>query len=421
MRGSPGSAAGCNPAESGTDSPCPRDFAPDAVSSARSLREPRFGAIIATATGDGRLPATSIGLQIASAPPDPEPSPAGPRRRGGLPPPVTIPVAAVHGILSGLAARGDAATVAAVVAEAGISPALLEAPGARVTGAHYVALFRRLIERLDDECIALLPRPVRRGAFALVVRSTLGAPSLAVALKRIGRGFGVVMEDVAFRVVTDGALTGLVLTPQPARPQPRNFYFELMLRSIWRLLAWLNGGRLATQRFDFCFPEPDYAAIYPAIFPAPRCFDRPAAGIWIESRLLEAPVRREAAALETFIAASPDIVILPWQDDRAASAQVRALLRDDAPMWPDLPAIARRLHMSVSTLQRRLAAEGTSFQTVKDQLRRDLAIVRLASSAEPLAALSADLGFADCAAFQRAFKTWTGSPPGSYRRRQAGG
>lgn len=376
-------------------------------------------AIIATGTGDGRLPATSIGLQIASAPP--APPPAGARRRTALPPPVTIPVAAVHGILSGMAARGDAAAVAAVVAEAGISPALLDAPGARVTGEQYVALFRRLIERLDDECIALLPRAVRRGAFALVVRSTLGAPALSVAMKRIGRGFGVVMEDVDFRVVTDGGLTGLVLTPHPGRPQPRNFYFELMLRCCWRLLAWLKGGRLAVQRFDFCFPEPDYAAIYPAIFPAPRCFDRPAAAIWIESRLLEAPVRREAASLEAFIAAAPDIVILPWQDERSAGAQVRALLRDDAPVWPDLPATARRLNMSVSTLQRRLAAEGTSFQTVKDQLRRDLAIVRLASSAEPLAALSADLGFADCAAFQRAFKTWTGSPPGTYRRRQAGG
>lgn len=365
--------------------------------------------------GDGRLPVKSIGLQIASPPP-----PAGPRRRPGLPPPVTIPVAAVHGILSGMAARAGAGEIAAVVAKAGIAPALLDAPGARVTGAQYVALFRCLIERLDDECIALLPRPVRRGAFALVVRSTLGAPSLAVAMKRIGRGFGVVMEDVTFQVVEDGALTGLALTTHPDRPQPRNFYFELMMRSCWRLLAWLTGGRLPAHRFDFCFPEPDYAAIYPAIFPAPRCFDRPSAAIWIETRLLDAPLRREAASLETFIASSPDIIILPWQDERSASAQVRALLREDAPSWPDLPATARRLNMSVSTLQRRLAAEGTSFQTVKDQLRRDLAIVRLASGSEPLAVLSADLGFADGAAFQRAFKTWTGSPPGAYRRRQAG-
>ena len=72
--------------------------------------------------------------------------------------------------------------------------------------------------------------------------------------------------------------------------------------------------------------------------------------------------------------------------------------------------------MAASTLQRRLAADGTSFQALKDELRRDLAIVRLHTGTLPLAALADELGFADSAAFQRAFKNWTGSAPGAYRR-----
>ena len=72
--------------------------------------------------------------------------------------------------------------------------------------------------------------------------------------------------------------------------------------------------------------------------------------------------------------------------------------------------------MSASTVQRRLATEGTSFQALKDELRRDLAIVRLNTSQVALATLADELGFADSAAFQRAFKGWTGSAPGTYRR-----
>jgi AraC-like DNA-binding protein len=72
--------------------------------------------------------------------------------------------------------------------------------------------------------------------------------------------------------------------------------------------------------------------------------------------------------------------------------------------------------MSTSTLQRRLASEGSSFQSLKDELRRDTAIVRLHTSTVPLATLADELGFADSAAFQRAFKGWTGSAPGAYRR-----
>jgi AraC-like DNA-binding protein len=72
--------------------------------------------------------------------------------------------------------------------------------------------------------------------------------------------------------------------------------------------------------------------------------------------------------------------------------------------------------MAASTLQRRLAMDGTSFQSLKDELRRDLAIVRLHTSTASLSALADELGFADSTAFQRAFKKWTGSAPGSYRR-----
>ena len=71
--------------------------------------------------------------------------------------------------------------------------------------------------------------------------------------------------------------------------------------------------------------------------------------------------------------------------------------------------------MVISTLQRQLAEEGTTFQAVKDDLRRDIAIQRLSGSVVPLSTLATELGFSDSATFQRAFKVWTGSPPGAYR------
>jgi AraC-like DNA-binding protein len=86
------------------------------------------------------------------------------------------------------------------------------------------------------------------------------------------------------------------------------------------------------------------------------------------------------------------------------------------PVWLDLSAAAHALHMSVSTLHRNLSQEGTTFQTLKDELRRDIAISRLITTNVSLGALATELGFSDSAAFQRAFKCWTGSPPGEYRR-----
>jgi AraC-like DNA-binding protein len=53
---------------------------------------------------------------------------------------------------------------------------------------------------------------------------------------------------------------------------------------------------------------------------------------------------------------------------------------------------------------------------VKDGLRRDIAVHRLANSNTGVAALAYDLGFADATGFCRAFKQWTGSSPTDYRK-----
>ena len=75
----------------------------------------------------------------------------------------------------------------------------------------------------------------------------------------------------------------------------------------------------------------------------------------------------------------------------------------------------RVFHMSARTLQRRLEEEQTRFTEVLDRARLDLARRLLADPALPLADVAFRLGFADLAAFSRAFKRWTGKPPGQWR------
>ncbi len=96
---------------------------------------------------------------------------------------------------------------------------------------------------------------------------------------------------------------------------------------------------------------------------------------------------------------------------------VNAKLREELPRGtPALADIAQRLHMAPRTLQRRLEEEGVQFSELLDLMREERARALLKDPAVSLTEIAFSLGFHDLATFSRAFKRWTGVPPGTYRR-----
>jgi AraC-like DNA-binding protein len=86
------------------------------------------------------------------------------------------------------------------------------------------------------------------------------------------------------------------------------------------------------------------------------------------------------------------------------------------PAGADAAEVAETMHMSVRTLQRRLEEEGTRFGAVLDRARLELARTALSNPSATLTEVAFRLGFGDLATFSRAFKRWTGMPPGQWRR-----
>jgi AraC-like DNA-binding protein len=98
------------------------------------------------------------------------------------------------------------------------------------------------------------------------------------------------------------------------------------------------------------------------------------------------------------------------------AARVRAHIASSLPDGTDIAEVARAMHMSARTLQRRLEQEQTRFTEVLDEARLAEARRLLDDPRATLAGVAAHLGFADLATFSRAFKRWTGKPPGQWRR-----
>jgi len=85
---------------------------------------------------------------------------------------------------------------------------------------------------------------------------------------------------------------------------------------------------------------------------------------------------------------------------------------------PTIEDIADALHISTRTLQRRLQDEGFSFQRVLEEARRQLARHYLNNSALELNEAAYLLGYEDGNSFVRAFRTWEGVPPATWREQQ---
>jgi AraC-like DNA-binding protein len=77
--------------------------------------------------------------------------------------------------------------------------------------------------------------------------------------------------------------------------------------------------------------------------------------------------------------------------------------------------VARRLAVSLRTLHRRLAEEGTSHGELVDEVRREQAILHLASNRFSIGEIAFLLGFAHPNGFHKAFKRWTRMTPAQYR------
>jgi AraC-like DNA-binding protein len=80
--------------------------------------------------------------------------------------------------------------------------------------------------------------------------------------------------------------------------------------------------------------------------------------------------------------------------------------------------VATSLHMTTRTLRRKLLEEGTNFQQLKDNIRRDIAIQYLSRPDMSIATIGQILGFCEPGAFTRAFKKWTKMAPSTYRKGQ---
>ena len=335
----------------------------------------------------------------------------------------TVAMGFVTGMLAGLGRRK--LDPHPLLQKIGIDPA---DTASRIPIDRYAALYNLLNRKLDDEGFGLFSQPMRPGSFEFLCRGCITAPTLAEALARASRFLRLVLPDLAVTIRRHQGHAELVITEtrrlgELADAPGRVFAFEWLLRLLHGLACWLAGRGLALDSVIFPYARPAHAADYALIFTADSRFAPTLPGgngtlvASFNANLLDLPIRRDEAALTTFLDGAPGKITMLYRRDREMVIRVRDLLRAAMPDSLGMEAVASRLHMSPRTVHRRLEEEGSSFRGIKDALRRDMALARLTKTRDPIAQVAADLGYADTSAFYRACVEWTGMAPIHYRRK----
>jgi len=325
----------------------------------------------------------------------------------------TIPIRRVQAFV-GLALR-HGWDIEAMMSSAGISPDLLAENRARVTTTQIAVLVQSLWLATDDELLGLGAAPMPRGTFKLLSYGLMSSPDLATALARYSQFSRTLPAVPPSELAVHDGLVHLTVDLSDIE-EPLDLLIDALLATLHRFLGWAIGRKIPLDRVEVPYPRPPDVDDYDLIFGAPIVFDAPHAALVCRPDVLSAPLVRSEAELDEFIRNSPGDLLARRDYGTSLADQVRNMIKPgrQEPL-PSMDDIAGRLAMSPQTVRRKLREENTSLREIRDNVLRDAAIASLSKGEETVAALSERLGFSEPSAFTRAFRRWTGSPPGSYR------
>lgn len=190
---------------------------------------------------------------------------------------------------------------------------------------------------------------------------------------------------------------------------------------VWNsLCGWLIGQALtnAELRIDAPVVNREYHDSLARTIDGPVYFDAGENTLSFDRALLDRRVVHTPESLNDFLSNSVYHVIARGRGSISTSAAIKSLVRIDlASGMPSFADVAAMLYMSESSLRRRLQAEDTSYQAIKDEVRCEVAIDKLLHEDARVADVAELLGFTEPSSFVRSFKGWTGYTPKAYKDR----
>lgn len=193
------------------------------------------------------------------------------------------------------------------------------------------------------------------------------------------------------------------------------FLSEALLTCIVTQARWLSGKPLNFRKVQLAYARPEHYQLYQNMFGCEVEFACARHCIVFDQQLLNTPVLTANPSVFDIKLSHCREVLRQWESMFSIREQIYTLLKRAHPDIPSMELVARTLHLSRSSLYRKLRLAETNYQRIVDDFRCDEARRYLQRNELSLCDVAENLGFSDASNFRRAFKKWTGVSPRHYR------
>lgn len=308
---------------------------------------------------------------------------------------------------------------AALTDALGWSRALLEEDGASVSGESTYRHMERMFAR-DGYPAFVLDAVSRHGAASLGVvgLACKTAPTVGEAIARHGRHQHLTNRTAVY----EGAVREDGFVIEERRDDPclgSQLISDYTMLVAQHLLSTLGGSalrpRLVRSRRESLSSEE--RATLERWLDAPIETGHACAAIVYDAAVWSAPVPTADPELRAYFDAILERATPGQPEEPGIVREVRVALRETmARGTPSVAEVGRALGIGERTLQRRLAAEGTSFARTLESTRKALAEAYLSDPSLTLAEVAYLLGYGEQPSFYRAFRRWFDTTPDAFRK-----
>ena len=309
----------------------------------------------------------------------------------------------------------------ALLAECGIEPEIVDAPGARIAAAREFVFQRAFMRASADVPGAWLETGQQ---YRLVSFAEFGMAMLAATTMRDAVPFAIEHAALAFTQcrfawapAAPAGHSAFVIVTDAVDADMVEFSLERDLGAIRTMVDDMWQGLFPLAGIDLSLYERGRRDYFERVLQTPVQFGAARNVLYFPDRLLDKPLPLGDALMgSTYARRCGQRLRAAGDSPGALVDDVLHILGSARAVWPDIAAVASRLGLSERSLRRYLRRAGTSFRRLQRRVREQRAREMLQAGGLAVERIAEELGYSEAASFSHAFRYWTGLSPRAFRR-----